>query len=64
MDSSDYSNLGSWEAWVAQQFSAAFIQGMFLGTWNQVPRPALCMEPASFSACVSAFLFLWSLMNK
>ena len=40
-------------------------QGVILETWDRVPRQALCMEPASPSACVSASLSLSvSLMNK
>ena len=40
-------------------------QGMILESWDQVPRQALCMEPASPSACVSASLSVsMSLMNK
>ena len=38
-------------------------QGMILETWDQGPRQAPCMEPASPSACVSVSLSL-SLMNK
>ena len=33
-------------------------QGVILETRNQVPRRAPCMQPASPSACVSAFLSL------
>ena len=33
-------------------------QGLILETWDQVPRRAPCMEPASPSACVSASLSL------
>ena len=43
-------------AWVAQRFNAASAQGVILETWNQVLPQALCMKPASPSACVSAFL--------
>ena len=48
-------------------------QGVILGSWDRVPCPAPCMEPASPSACVSASLSLSlslcvcvcvSLMNK
>ena len=35
-------------------------QGLILESWDQVPRQAPSMEPASPSACVSAL----SLMNK
>ena len=38
-------------------------QGMILETLDRVPRRALCMEPASPSAYVSASLSV-SLMNK
>ena len=35
------------------------------GSWDRVPHPAPCMEPASPSACVSASLSLCvSFMNK
>ena len=33
-------------------------QGMILESWDQDPPPALCMESASPSACVSASLSL------
>ena len=33
-------------------------QGVILESWDQVPHPAPCMEPASPSACVSASLSL------
>ena len=49
---------------VAQQFSTALAQGLILETWDQVPHQTPCMEPASPSACFSASLFAWSLMNK
>ena len=39
-------------------------QGMILEILDPVPRQALCMEPASPSACVSAFLSLCVSMNK
>ena len=40
-------------------------QGVILETRDRAPRRALCMEPASPSACVSASLSLcMSLMNK
>ena len=40
-------------------------RGVTLGTWDRVPRRAPCVEPASPSARVSAFLSLCvSLMNK
>ena len=40
-------------------------QGAILETWDQIPRRAPCMEPASPSACVSAsFSLSVSLMNK
>ena len=38
-------------------------QGVILGSRDQVPHGAPCMEPASPSACVSASLSV-SLMNK
>ena len=38
-------------------------QGVTLGSQDQVPRRAPCMEPAFPSACVSASLSV-SLMNK
>ena len=38
-------------------------QVMIPWSWDQVPHQALCMEPASPSASVSAFLSV-SLMNK
>ena len=41
-------NLGA--ARVAQQFSATFSPGVILETWDQVPRRAPCMKPASPSA--------------
>ena len=31
-------------------------QGVILESWDQVPRWAACMEPASLPACVSASL--------
>ena len=40
-------------------------QVMILGSWDQVPHQALCMEPASPSACVSASVCVYvSLMNE
>ena len=33
-------------------------QGLILESWDRVPHRAPCMEPASPSACVSAFLSL------
>ena len=42
----------------AQQLSAACSPGRDLEPLDQVPRQALCMEPASPSACVSASLSL------
>ena len=40
-------------------------QGIILESWDRVPHQAPCMEDASPSACVSAFLSLsLSLMNK
>ena len=38
--------------------------GMILETWDQVPHPALCMGPASPSACVSASLSLCACHDK
>ena len=38
-------------------------QSVIPGSWDQVPRWAPCMEPASSAACVSASLSE-SLMNK
>ena len=38
-------------------------QGVILESWDRVSHQAPCMDPASPSACVSAFLSL-SLMNK
>ena len=38
-------------------------QGVILGSGDQVPHQAPCMEPASPSACVSTSLCV-SLMNK
>ena len=34
-------------------------QGVILGSWDQVPHWASCMEPAFSSACVSASLSLY-----
>ena len=34
------------------------VQGMILGSWDQVPHQAPCVEPASPSPCVSAYLSL------
>ena len=39
-------------------------QGMILESRDRFPRQALCMEPASPSACVSASLSLCISMNK
>ena len=38
-------------------------QDMILGSWDQVPHQAPCMDPASPSACVCASLYL-SWINK
>ena len=38
-------------------------QVVILGSWDQVPHPASCREPASPSACVAASLYA-SLMNN
>ena len=38
-------------------------QDMILGSWDRVPHRGPCREPASPSACDSAFLCV-SLMNK
>ena len=40
----------------------ASVQVMILGSWDQVPDRALCWEPASASAYVSASLCV-SIMN-
>ena len=40
-----------------------FAQGAILEFQDQVPHRTPCMEPASLSACVSAFLCV-SLVNK
>ena len=39
-------------------------QGVILGSGDQVPHRAPCMEPASPSACVSASLSLCASMSK
>ena len=39
-------------------------QGVILETLDRVPRRALCMEPASTSACVSASHSLCVSMSK
>ena len=41
----------------------SLLQGMILESWDQISHRALCTEPASPSACVSASLSV-SLMNK
>ena len=46
---------------VIEQLPSA--QVVILGSWDQVPHQALCMEPVSPSACVSASLCV-SLMNN
>ena len=48
----------SWDTWVAQRLSICLplAQGVILGSWDRVPRQAPYREPASPSACVSAFV--------
>ena len=52
-------------AQVAQWFSATpSAQGLILETRDPVPHQALCMEPASSIASVSASLSLSLIINK
>ena len=53
------------DAWVAQRVEhLPLAQAMIPDSWDQVPRQAPCMEPASPpSACVSASFSVF-LMNK
>ena len=54
-----------WSTWVAQWLSVCLplAQVMILGSWDRVLHQALCEEPASPSACVSASLCV-SLVSK
>ena len=57
--------LAQGQPWWPSSLVPPSAQGVILETWDQVPCPAPCMEPASPSAYVSASLFLSvSLMNK
>ena len=46
-----------WPGWLSGLVQPS-AQGMILEIWDQVPRRAPCMEPASASACFSASLSL------
>ena len=54
------------DAWVAQQVEhLPLAQAMIPDSWDQVPRQAPCMEPASPFACdFASFSLSLSLMNK
>ena len=62
-DDKVFNNLRVRDTRVAQCLSVCLGQGCDPGVWDQVTCQVLHREPASPSACVSAFLCV-SLMNK